>query len=1135
MNLSILRNSIEIATVSIDEKTKFTHKIMGEHKITSSFYAVTPLDIQIGDYIEWKNNTYAINQLPSLKKVSNTSYYYTAIFEAVEYNLYNKLFMDEGAADFSYHGTAEDHLNLLLTNINSTDAGWTIANIDATESKTISYAGVNCRNAINTIAKEFELEWKLDAKAFTMQKTVGVATTHTFEYGRGKGLYSLARGVIDDANVVTRVYGFGSEKNLSHEYRDGKKRLVFDALTLEANTSLYGIREGVFTDDSIYPTRTGTVSAVDNDSIFKIIDTSIDFDINDQLLEGVVAKIVFKTGALAGYEFEISNYNNSTKEITFIKFVEENDYELPNDLNKPVVGDTYTLIDINMPQSYIDAAEANLLTKTQEYLDENSSPQVSYVLDLDEKFIRDNAIAISPADTVQLVDTDLGVDKVIRVTQISYPLVNENLVKAVISDTIPYTVQQHAIKNTIENNKLIKNVDRSAIERTRRASKRTRDLQNLIYDTDGYFDMEYIKPLGIDTSMLSVGVKSRDFGLLDVRIEPNSGGNANSLSISAGQLVHNQISIDGLGYVWNLPLASFNTLVTGNTYYVFAKCSKTSLTGTWYISTQQKKVEDEAGFYLFQLGVLFNVLDGHRDFDFTNGVTYIVGDTIKTGKIQSLDGFNFFDLTGNQFRVGNSSSSMDWNVTAANQLTLKNVKLKSGSGDEFPAVVYRGVFIPFNVYYKGDQVTHQGQLYNYISDTPSSDLPDLSSKWTLTVVKGADGVDGEKGDTGSNGVAGQDGQNGVDGLDGQSLYTWIKYADDINGSGITSNPSGKPYIGLSYNNSSSSASNTPEDYSWSKIEGEKGNSGASIVFRGDFLASNFYYNNDNRRDVVKYGSDYKIYKGSNNTSQGWNSLNWDDFGAQFENIATGTLFAEGANIANFLFKSGVMESQNQTGGNPNMKIDGTTGIIRMTGLSSERNYSEIKKEGVFIETEGDDFRTPESQSGSSWKSGNATILENNMQSGNSPNSGNNQGSLLAAVYGKATNTYHVLRERTRYFGGYFVRCMIRGLFVKYIFNQSSTYEIEFHGSDEVVVVNEYSGSTIKLPVVGYGDRGRIVIVKNLNGKSCSVNGNGLKVNESTSNYSMSSTDSRTFLYVGERNTDAVLQTTGEWVIIGSHS
>lgn len=75
---------------------------------------------------------------------------------------------------------------------------------------------------------------------------------------------------------------------------------------------------------------------------------------------------------------------------------------------------------------------------------------------------------------------------------------------------------------------------------------------------------------------------------------------------------------------------------------------------------------------------------------------------------------------------------------------------------------------------------------------------------------------GEKGDAGPQGVPGEKGENGT------TLYTWIKYADDIKGSGMSNDPTGKEYIGLAYNKPTPVESDTASDYTWSKITGGSG-------------------------------------------------------------------------------------------------------------------------------------------------------------------------------------------------------------------------------------------------------------------------------------------------------------------------
>lgn len=88
--------------------------------------------------------------------------------------------------------------------------------------------------------------------------------------------------------------------------------------------------------------------------------------------------------------------------------------------------------------------------------------------------------------------------------------------------------------------------------------------------------------------------------------------------------------------------------------------------------------------------------------------------------------------------------------------------------------------------------------------------PALWAKW---------GEKGEPGKDGPQGVPGPVGQ------DGKTLYTWIRYAEDANGTGISNSPDGKSYIGLAYNKETASESNNPSDYTWSKITGKDGVAG----------------------------------------------------------------------------------------------------------------------------------------------------------------------------------------------------------------------------------------------------------------------------------------------------------------------
>ena len=80
-------------------------------------------------------------------------------------------------------------------------------------------------------------------------------------------------------------------------------------------------------------------------------------------------------------------------------------------------------------------------------------------------------------------------------------------------------------------------------------------------------------------------------------------------------------------------------------------------------------------------------------------------------------------------------------------------------------------------------------------------------------------IKGNTGNTGPQGVP------GTPGKDGKVYYTWIKYADDVNGAGISNDPTGKTFIGLAYNKETATESNAASDYTWSRFRGEDGTDG----------------------------------------------------------------------------------------------------------------------------------------------------------------------------------------------------------------------------------------------------------------------------------------------------------------------
>jgi len=477
--IDIYRAGSPLVTLDIDEKTLFSKKLQGEHKITSEYIhsGASGLDLTIGDYIyypasgESGSANYTINRLPAVIKINNSTFKYNIAFEANSYNLNKKILISsDELADFAYNGSPADFLDLIIGNINEIDPTWTTASGTNTsgEDKTLQFINESCLSALNKVARAYNFEYDINDRVIDLRDSITGASGYTFKYGEASGLYKLERQQVLNQNIITRCYGFGSTVNIPSGYRapsGGTKRLTFAAsgnnyLQSGSASALYGIIEGQYTDDNFYPHRTGTLTSVvfaasgtgvwDADADY-LVDSAMDFDVNDYLIEGQTAKIVFKSGDISGVECEIWQYTDATKRFYITPFTDTDGAMRPNSLNYPASGDTYTIVNIFMPQTYVDTAEAALQAATQVYLDKYSVPQVVYNIDIDPKHASGIGLDLSVGDRVTIVDTDLGIDSLIRISGIEFPLVNPYKIKATIADFVPYTMQEQIIKSAISN------------------------------------------------------------------------------------------------------------------------------------------------------------------------------------------------------------------------------------------------------------------------------------------------------------------------------------------------------------------------------------------------------------------------------------------------------------------------------------------------------------------------------------------------------------------------------------------------------------------------------------------------------------------------------------------------------------
>lgn len=649
--------------------------LLGADTVAITVKSATPLTFHLGDQIDVYGKTYTLNQLPGIKKTGNRNFEYTLTFEGVQYELIDAQFLlpDDTVLD-SFTGDLEDFLGILIGNLTRVYPGkWVLGVFPAnTEFKTLTYTEKNCLEVLQDLCEQYSTEFEITQANGVRSlniKMAGVNFPYTFRYGRTGGLYELTRQNINSKNVVTRLYVYGGSSNLGDKYRytrlclPGKAKnasYIEDAAAIAA----YGLKENTKIFDDIKPERYGEVTAAGS-AYYAFKDATMNFDLNEKdsagntkwLIDGATAKVKFTTGNLAGYEFDIHKYDHATKEIQVVPFTDENGMKFPSETSAAFqfgVGDKYFFTDINLPDAYKTDAENKLLAEGNKAITEYSQPQVQYGLSIDENFIRQfageltvvNLFAVG--DYIPVEDEDIGVNKSVRITAFTRDLLREYKYNITLGDSVTKTTITRVIEDLQKIDNVIEINDLADPSKARRNWKASQEVLANVFDPEGHYYSEKIKPLSIETTMLATGARSQQFVLQNTRFEPNYEGNPNTVKVVGGTLVHYTIAETVKS--WQLNTATFSNLVSGTVYYIYARCQKTGTAGNIVFDTVQRAVDGDPTYYYFLIGSLSSVItdtDGNRParlIALTYGATTINGRFLTTGRIQSGDGQTYFDL-----------------------------------------------------------------------------------------------------------------------------------------------------------------------------------------------------------------------------------------------------------------------------------------------------------------------------------------------------------------------------------------------------------------------------------------------------------------------------------------------------------
>lgn len=416
-----------IFSTSINEGSKRKFTLQREDYIILKFSIENPVCFKLGDGVD--NELGAFELVDLYKPTYNTStggYDYELRLDSYYWKWKNKIFKyipESAGSEASWNFTAplDVQASIVIRNLKSlgyTYKGKTFEfSIDSTvENKAIAmtYDKMNMLDALSAMAEAWECEWWVTENIIHFGRC---EFGDSVDFELGVNVEEMTRSD-SQSNYATRIYAFGSTRNIPANYRPVDESVVVNGvvqkrLMLPIGTPYIDAYEGmsqeesveqVIVFDDIYPRRTGTMSdiitheytdtvkeegkpdVVTKWNAYRFRDTGITFS-KDYVLAGEELKITFQSGKLNGMTFSVT-FNPCDKEGGETPIPEKNvdgtwnpaaqvweiirndDYgrNLPGDVLIPANGDTYILSGWDSTK----IAELGLVAKAEQELKERA-------------------------------------------------------------------------------------------------------------------------------------------------------------------------------------------------------------------------------------------------------------------------------------------------------------------------------------------------------------------------------------------------------------------------------------------------------------------------------------------------------------------------------------------------------------------------------------------------------------------------------------------------------------------------------------------------------------------------------------------------------------------------------------------
>lgn len=475
MELKIYDKRNRLRTTLVPDSSSTHHEeVGGDDYLSVSLDSQECVTLELNDWTVWEGRKFWCVETYTPKQTGRRKWTYSVKLYGAASLIKQALMLNtEDSPVFSYTATAREHVALVVKNLNRWMGGitdWKVGKVEATGNIVVDYSeGLYGNDALKKIADEAGTEWWIEGM------TVNVCRCERGDevtLGYGKGLLSIERDSADNVKFFTRLFPIGSSRNIDAE-KYGSSRLLLPsrATYVERNTEL-GIVEhfeqGAFQE--IYPRRTGKVSSVRKETkkgddgkpfdIYYFTDGEMNFDPNEYEIGGLVKRVTFQTGQLAGlgndedgeHYFEV-NYNSERREFELITiWPYDDDTQVPGGVLEPKAEDTYILWNVRMPDEYYPIAEEEYATAVEKYMDEHCLDRSVYKCSTDYVALKKRGVVPCMGQRVRLESDRFFASgyRESRITVVDQKLERPTEADIEISDVLSQTTQSR-MADEIEN------------------------------------------------------------------------------------------------------------------------------------------------------------------------------------------------------------------------------------------------------------------------------------------------------------------------------------------------------------------------------------------------------------------------------------------------------------------------------------------------------------------------------------------------------------------------------------------------------------------------------------------------------------------------------------------------------------